>query len=180
MEYATKYPVKAGLKYGHLTAIRWCGNGYWEFTCDCGKLVKTLKAGVFQGRTKSCGCMTREFQRRGRTKHGHYGNELYGIWWKMISRCHDPNNESYRWYGGRGISVCERWRFSVGAFIEDMGPRPSKLHEIDRENNDGNYEPGNCRWATAKQNSRNKRNVTLITRSGITQCASAWAEHLGI
>lgn len=84
-------------------------------------------------------------------------NPLYVRWWHMLQRCYNPNSTHYKYYGGRGISVCERWRNSFEAYRDDMGPPPTPKHSIDRINNDGNYEPGNCRWATASEQARNKR-----------------------
>ncbi|HEY9737554.1 MAG TPA: hypothetical protein V6D06_14770 [Trichocoleus sp.] len=98
----------------------------------------------------------------------------------MKSRCHNPNNAAYDRYGGRGIVVCDRWRESFENFYADMGPRPSEQHSIDRINNDGNYEPGNCRWATDKQQSRNTRRNRLLTYNGETLFLDEWAERLSI
>lgn len=104
-----------------------------------------------------------------------------GCWQIMIDRCHDQKNENYHLYGGRGIAVCRRWRESFAAFLRDMGPRPSMAHSIDRfPNGDGNYEPGNVRWATTKQQARNQRTNRLLTAFGRTQCVAAWAEELGL
>lgn len=103
------------------------------------------------------------------------------VWSRMHERCGNPNHVHYDRYGGRGISVCERWSGSTGfkAFLSDMGPRPSNRHEIDRIDNDGNYEPGNCRWVTASQNGRNKRNNRVIEIDGVSRCVSEWAEQPG-
>lgn len=97
----------------------------------------------------------------------------------MKDRCYNANHVHYDRYGGRGISICERWRESFEAFYEDMGARPSGTHEIDRIDNDGNYEPENCRWATASENGRNKRNNRLLTIDGKTMCVSDWADQSG-
>ena len=93
------------------------------------------------------------------TKHGMYLSPIYKIWTQMIQRCHNPNSTAYQGYGARGIAVCQRWRDSFEAFLSDIGPRPSSGHSIDRyPNNDGNYEPGNVRWATPRQQLCNRRN----------------------
>lgn len=81
----------------------------------------------------------------------------YQCWWNMLARCYNPQDERYKWYGARGIQVCERWRASFTDFFADMGNRPSPKHSIDRKNNDGNYEPRNCRWATVKEQANNQR-----------------------
>jgi hypothetical protein len=98
----------------------------------------------------------------------------------MIGRYHCSTNKRYADYGGRGIRVCDRWRRSLAAFIDDMGRRPSSAHQIDRKNNDGNYEPANCRWATRVQQGRNKRNNVVLTHEGRSQPLSAWAVEIGM
>jgi hypothetical protein len=103
----------------------------------------------------------------------------------MLQRCHSENDRDYRHYGARGIRVCDRWRFGengmtgVECFVADMGPRPAK-HSIERIDNNGNYEPGNCRWATQKEQVRNTRASRMLTFNGETMCLAAWAERLGI
>lgn len=92
----------------------------------------------------------------------------------------DPKHAAYPNYGGRGIAVCERWLNSPQAFLDDMGMKPTPKHEIDRIDNDGNYEPGNCRWATRKENDRNRRNNRLLTLNGETLTLAEWAEHSGV
>jgi hypothetical protein len=110
-------------------------------------------------------------------KHGHAGirSSTYYAWTGMRRRCNNPDN---KYYGGRGIKVCERWG-KFENFLEDMGERPDGL-ELDREDNEGNYTPDNCRWVTKKVNGRNKRNNHLVTANGKTQCVTAWAEETGI
>lgn len=112
-------------------------------------------------------------------KHGHaitgQRTDTYSIWCGIRSRCSNPKDKAYPNYGGRGITVCERWS-DFQNFLHDMGERPSKKHSVDRINNDGNYEPGNCRWATAKQQVRNTRRTIYITIDGRTLPASEWCE----
>jgi hypothetical protein len=96
-----------------------------------------------------------------RRTHGMSQRPIYYTWKRMKGRCYRPNDSDYRWYGARGIEVCERWRNSFAAFYADMGERPSPQHSIDRINNDGHYEPANCRWATAGEQNRNKRGPLL-------------------
>lgn len=105
----------------------------------------------------------------------------YKSWRQMKDRCLNPNNKQYAEYGGRGITVCERWKNSYENFLADMGSRPSKEYSIDRfPNNDGNYEPGNCRWATSIQQNRNRRSNHLVTYNGETLPIKAWAERFKI
>ena len=115
--------------------------------------------------------------------HGHNTREgqtpEYTAWCGMIGRCYNSNNRKFKDYGGRGISVCDRWRDSFISFLEDMGEKPSASHSLDRIDNNGNYEPGNCRWATVKEQSRNKRNVTFIEIDGISMTAAEWAKLSG-
>jgi hypothetical protein len=101
-------------------------------------------------------------------------------WRTMIQRCHNPNSNGYYLYGSRGIKVCERWRTSFEAFCEDMGARPSPSHTIDRIDNDGNYEPGNVRWGTKKQQSTNSRRNITATINGETLCMTDWCRKLGV
>lgn len=107
--------------------------------------------------TRSCGCLSRETTARRNHRHGETANPAYVPWVAMLQRCTNPRRDAFRWYGARGIVVCERWR-DFAAFLADMGPRPSPSHTIDRINPDGNYEPGNCRWATWAEQRRTQRN----------------------
>jgi len=114
------------------------------------------------------------------TRHGMYGTPEYTAWIDMCYRCSDADgNTDYHLYGGRGIKVCDRWRRSFLDFLADMGPRPPK-HTIDRIDNNGNYEPGNCRWATTHQQARNRRDNSRYTYQGRTLCLVEWAESTGI
>lgn len=105
---------------------------------------------------------------------------LYGTWQQMLQRCQNPKVDSFGRYGGRGISVCDRWKESFWNFVDDMGERPSAKHSIDRVDNDGNYEPNNCRWATAREQARNTSRNTVLTHDGKTMCVCDWAKYLGI
>jgi hypothetical protein len=98
----------------------------------------------------------------------------------MIARCENENSQAYADYGGRGIKVCERWRASFTAFMEDMGPPPTTKHTVERTDNDKDYEPTNCVWGTKKEQGRNKRNNVMLTHNGKTQALSAWAEETGL
>lgn len=116
-----------------------------------------------------------------RATHRMTGSVEYLTWSRMKSRCYDPESQSFGNYGGRGIVVCSEWLHDFMAFYRYVGPRPGRGYSLDRyPNNDGNYEPGNVRWATAKQQLRNTRANTVITFRGKTQCLEAWAEELGM
>lgn len=149
-----------------------------ECRCDCG-VVRVYRLPMLRnGKTKSCGCLSRDVKSARMTRHGLSTSPEYTIWVGMKRRCADLSNENY---GGRGIRVCARWRGSFAAFLEDMGPRPSPEHSIDRyPNKDGDYEPGNCRWATSKEQARNTRANQIVTRNGESLCISEWAERYGI
>ena len=119
----------------------------------------------------------------GKIKHGATMGRTtpeYRTWQRAANRCHNPNSEDFRDYGGRGIRVCDEWRNDFAAFLADMGPRPSPRHSIDRINVDGNYEPGNCRWATPTTQARNRRTSVNITFRGETKHVDEWAMETGI
>lgn len=112
--------------------------------------------------------------------HGDSGSPEHRSWTKMLSRCYNPNCTRYSAWGGRGIRVCDRWRHSYENFLADMGRKPSPKYQLDRRNNDGDYEPGNCYWATAAEQARNTRRTLLVTYQGRTQCVKDWALEVGI
>ena len=134
------------------------GSGRWECACDCGKKCIVRASLLRSGAQSSCGCLARAIDIARKTKHGKRHTPEYHSWAGMIQRCHNPNSHAYKkYYGSRGISVCSRWRTSFEQFFEDMGNRPSAEHSLDRIDVNGNYEPENCRWATASQQSANRR-----------------------
>lgn len=135
--------------------------------CECGTEKTVRQDELKSGGTKSCGCLRGE-------DHGKANSAEYGVWYGIKKRCTNQNSQNYGDYGGRGITVCERWMNSFVAFLDDMGPRPTSEHSIERENNDGNYEPGNCRWATQLEQGRNKRNNRLFTFYGKTMTLAQW------
>ena len=116
----------------------------------------------------------------GKPTHGLSYRHEYRVWQTMRLRCLDTEHPAYPNYGGRGITICDRWRDSVRAFVEDMGPRPTATHEIDRRDNDRGYEPGNCRWATRAENCRNRRSNRRLTHEGLTLPLAEWCERLRI
>lgn len=134
----------------------------WLCRCDCGAEVLVMSGHLNESNTTSCGCALRDVLVERNTTHGATGTPEHEIWRGMKERCENPNTKQFCDYGGRGISICDRWG-DFAAFIQDMGPRPSPLHSIDRIDTNGNYEPGNCRWATDKEQSLNKRNNILVS-----------------
>ena len=137
------------------------GHSRWVCRCDCGRTKLVWATDLRGGRSRSCGCLRVELVRASYTTHGHTwaGGETaeYRAWAHMRDRCYNPRRKDYRHYGGRGITVCPRWRESFQAFFDDMGPKPSPDLTLDRKDNDGNYEPGNVRWATRSQQNSNQR-----------------------
>lgn len=147
---------------------------YAVYECMCGGIVAARVQSVRSGHRTTCGCLLREITVRRITKHGHYNTPMYQIWRHIIERCSSSSSKGYRYYGGRGIKVCERWQ-DFEHFLEDMGPRPSPDHSIDRINVNGNYEPTNCRWATRIEQANNKRNNVLVDVSGQSLTIAQWA-----
>lgn len=167
------------------------GHSTARCVCDCGKSKVTGVCDLLRGYTQSCGCLNKERISQTKRKHGDCASREYRIWRLMKSRCntdykHKPENKNW---SGRGITVCDRWLNSYENFLQDMGRSPSNKHSIDRIDNDGNYEPGNCRWATAKEQANNTRPRSKgrkynegkkITHNGVSKSIKEWAAYLGI
>jgi hypothetical protein len=167
-----------GSVYGQLTVVRYDrtvhGNSFWVCRCSCGNTPVVRADHLKQGRVVSCGC-------RQLTADGHAARltPTYHSWHAMRARCRDPKQPSFPRYGGRGITVCERWN-DFRAFLADMGERPAGT-TLDRfPNQDGNYEPGNCRWATPSEQRNNVSTNRLLTVNGETLTVAQWAERIGV
>jgi hypothetical protein len=144
------YPMQERSSDGHLI---------WMCNCECGNTKAVTQNHLTKGSTKSCGCLKKE-QKPGLT-HGMKYTPIYAVWQGIKSRCYKPSHRSYQRYGGKGISVCDRWLYSFENFYQDMGEGYKKGLDIDRINNKGNYEPGNCRWSTRAENCRNRSSTRL-------------------
>ena len=150
----------AGTTFGRLVVVELAASknrkARWMCRCDCGCSVIVTGASLREGDTRSCGCLQRDISRRQSTTHGMSKTPEYRAWIDMIARCTNRDHADWADYGGRGITVCVRWRRSFSGFLADMKRRPMRK-SLDRINNDGNYEPGNCRWSTAYEQVHNRR-----------------------
>ena len=151
---------------------------YWKCLCECGTEKSVSLGNLTSENIKSCGCLRKEILDK--STHGLYKIDpsVCGIWAKMVARCTKPESTSYKHYGGRGIKVCDRW-LSMENFFMDMGPRPENT-SLGRIDNDGDYEPENCRWETVEQQANNKQTTRRFTHLGKTQSMSQWAKEYGI
>lgn len=165
---------RIGMKIDRLLVQEYLGQSRWKCQCDCGNVTIVRSGDLGSGNTKSCGCS--------RGSHKLSQTAEYKILHKMISRCTNDKCAEYSRYGGRGIKVCERWQGEYGIvnFLKDMGKRPSPNHSVDRINNDGNYEPGNCRWATPDVQGTNTSRNRKLEYNGEVLTVSQWAKRCGI
>ena len=150
----------------------------FECKCDCGNVRVVAGSELCRGRSKSCGCSP--FAKHGYARRTKGIHSAYSTWANMKQRCTNPKLKHYKNYGGRGIRVCKRWMESFAYFLADMGEKPSPEHSLERLDNNGGYNPDNCRWATRAEQSKNKRNNFLLTYNGQTKTISGWAKSLGI
>jgi len=179
--------VSAGMRFGFLTVVREAmprdRNRKFICRCDCGQERKVHLSALRHGLTTSCGHVRADKARarytHGETRGGRSTPE-YTAWGSMITRCENPNVHNYASYGGRGVRVCSAWRGDFAAFLAHVGRRPSPRHSIDRIDNDGNYEPGNVRWATTAQQNRNQRDNLFVEVEGRRVLLKDAAETSGV
>lgn len=174
----------SGRIFGRLTVISHAGKrgekNCWLCRCECGVQKVIMGESLRSGRAESCGCLNLEMVVARSTTHGKTHTSEFHIWTGIIQRCTDPNSRAFADYGGRGITVCERWRNSFEAFLEDVGPRPTSGHTIERKDNALSYDKDNCEWATrVAQNNNTRRNV-FITHNGVTRTIAQWARESGL
>lgn len=169
---------EVGTEYGKLTVIEFAGNtkggdSRWLCQCECGNTTTVARGELRKGSTLSCGC------HRANAK-GMCESTEYTSWQEMKRRCYTTNYKDYHLYGGKGITVCQRWLDAFVNFFEDMGPKPFKEATIDRKDGNGNYEKDNCRWASKTEQSQNTSKTRMLTYNGETYCLREWARRLGI
>lgn len=186
MKKATAY---IGMKLGALTLVeatdaRSRGHVVYKWRCDCGGDFYAHVQNIRLAKFPSCGCQTKRLISAARTSHGasKKGSPMYSmyiVWRAMFWRCENASRRDFKNYGGRGIKVCQRWH-SFDCFVADMGIRPSEKHSIDRIDVNGDYEPGNCRWATTTEQANNKRTSRFLAFDGREMTVSQWAREVGI
>lgn len=176
-----------GFSYGRLLVLERSPHHKrvrWVCRCQCGRVVVVEGVNLKSHRTRSCGCLNAEVASKRESTHGHTrGGKIspeYRSWALMIRRCYNRNSKDYPEYGGRGIIVCDRWRKSFSCFLEDMGSKPSGGYSLDRINNEGNYELGNCRWETPMGQANNRRSNSYVEWRGERQTLAQWAREVGI
>lgn len=162
------YRDLAGQRFGWLTAVRRFGRTKrfittWLCVCDCGHETIVRIDHLVSGNTRSCGCLKSAPENHRSSSRAQSRPGMYRIWQGIWDRCTNPKVPSFADYGARGVVVCERWK-SFAAFVEDMGPRPSPRHSVDRKSVNGNYEPKNCRWATPALQNKNRRSSKSVLR----------------
>lgn len=180
-----RFKDRTGDVHGYLTILGFAGKResawnppQWWVKCVCGTIKKVLASNLNHDRV-SCGCKTLESISLTTRRHGMSTSPEYKAWSTMKARCMTPQCQVYKYYGGRGIKVCDRWLESFENFLEDMGRKPEINRSLDRIDVNGNYDPGNCRWATPIEQGRNMRTNRVEEFNGKRQCVSAWEQELG-
>jgi len=171
-----------GQRFGLLVAIAPSGKRrretLWSVQCDCGGTSNVIVSALTSGSTRSCGCRVGLALPKTQPVHGYFGTPTYESYHGMLQRCGNPANKSYPRYGAKGITVCERWRGSFIAFLEDMGERPQGK-TLDRKNGALGYSPDNCKWSTPREQVLNRAVTKFVTLDGKTQCLKDWFRELG-
>jgi len=181
-------PSLDGVRFGRWATLMFSrkakGSYIWWCLCDCGTVKEVSQSNLLSGKSTSCGCYRAEHLheygfRHGATR-GRRATPEYKAWCHIIDRCTNQKYPEFKYYGGRGITICERWRLDFMSFLVDVGSRPSKAHSIDRIDNNAGYFPGNCRWATKSEQTKNRRVTKFIEHNGLTLCLTDWARRIGI
>lgn len=173
-----------GNKFGMVTVL-WKTEKYsgthrlWHCQCECGGTVLATLSDLRSGRRRSCGCLKKTARVTNGANRGGKRIPEYGVWASMKERCSNPKQKQFDRYGGRGIRVCDDWQ-NFDGFISDMGHRPTPEHTIDRIDNDGNYEPGNCRWALMSDQANNKSTNIFVAIDGVKLSLTQWSRKAGI
>lgn len=171
-----------GKKFGRLSVIKRKGSNLpvkWVCKCECGKTTVVDASHLKDGHTRSCGCLMKEIVSKTHSTHGMSKSPEYSVWNSMKDRCYNANNIEFDSYGGRGVEVCDRWRYSFENFYNDMGNKPRRK-SLDRIDSNGDYSPDNCKWSNYIEQNNNKRNNILVSNNGITLTLGQWAREKGI
>lgn len=177
--------VQVGMRFNRWVVLEDLGTAkphyarLWRCRCDCGTVGQIRHGLLVRGGSQSCGCFGAEQRNKANTTHGKSRSIEHRTWQRIIQRCHNPKERSYYRYGGRGITVCDRWRESFDAFLADMGERPKDKQTVERKDNSKGYSPDNCCWATYAEQNRNRRGNHWITVNGETLVLQDWADRLG-
>lgn len=175
----------SGKKYGRLLVVKMSslkrGSVLWNCLCECGKNKDVTTSALNSGNTSSCGCMRNAHKKILKHGEGKCVTKEYRAWADMKNRCYSSSSKIYKFYGGRGISVCEKWISSYEIFLQDMGRAPTVKHSLDRfPDKNGNYEPRNCRWATPKEQQNNIRSNVFVEYNGESLTKAQWRSRLRI